>query len=100
MKLCPKCGDPLQTTTKELAKGIFAEVAVCARCEEGWLSEVPNDENDALFHRKAFKAGGSLAVRLPKEIVDNLGISEGSEMTFQVFPQGVLIRVNGIGKRP
>jgi hypothetical protein len=100
MKICPKCNNPLHRETKELAKGVFAEVAVCPHCEEGWFSEISGDENDALFQRKAFKAGGSLAVRLPKEIVDNLGISEGSEIHFKVYPQGVLIKVNGIGHKP
>jgi len=36
-----------------------------------------------------------LAVRLPKEIVDTLGISEGSEINFSVQPNGILIKANG-----
>jgi protein PhnA/antitoxin MazE len=99
MNLCPKCNTPLQRETKELLKGVFAEVAVCQTCEEGWFSKLPDDENDALFLRKTFKAGGSLAVRLPKEIVDTLGISEGSEINFKVYPHGVLLKVNGINHK-
>lgn len=94
MKTCPKCRTLLKSEMKEIYNGVFAKVTVCPRCEDGGTLDIQNG-NDELFLRKAFKAGGSLAVRLPKEIVDTLGISEGSEINFFVHPNGILIKANG-----
>jgi hypothetical protein len=99
MRLCPKCSNPLKKETKEIYNGVFADVTVCPNCEEDLLLPVNGDEEHALFQRKAFRAGGSLAVRLPKEIVNALEISEGSEINFKVYPNGVFIKVNGVHKQ-
>ena len=96
MKTCPKCRTLLKSEMKEIYNGVFAKVTVCPRCEDTPELSLENG-NDILFLRKAFKAGGSLAVRLPKEIVDTLGISEGTEINFLVKPTGVLIKANGNG---
>ncbi len=98
MRCCPKCNTNLKKETKEIYNGVFAEVTVCPRCEEDLLLPVNGDMEQALFQRKAFRAGGSLAIRLPKEIVNSLGISEGSEINFKVYPNGVFIKVNGVHK--
>jgi len=95
MKSCPKCRTLLKSEMKEIYKGVFAKVTVCPRCEDGPQTLDIQSGADMLFLRKAFKAGGSLAVRLPKEIVDTLGISEGSEINFFVHPEGILIKANG-----
>lgn len=89
----------MRKKTMEIYPGVFADVIVCTTCEDDFQVPVANGDAESLFLRKAFRAGGSLAVRLPKEIVDTLGIHEGSEINFKVHPQGVLIKVNGIHKR-
>jgi hypothetical protein len=95
MKSCPKCRTPLKSEMKEIYNGVFAKVTVCPQCEDGPETLDLANGTDMLFLRRAFKAGGSLAVRLPKEIVDTLGISEGSEINFSVQPNGILIKANG-----
>ena len=97
MRSCPKCRTIMKSETKEIYTGVFAKVTVCPRCEDAPGELSLENGNDILFLRKAFKAGGSLAVRLPKEIVDTLGISEGTEINFLVKPTGVLIKTNGNG---
>ena len=40
---------------------------------------------------KTFKIGGSLAVRIPKEIADVIGLKEGSELKVGVMEKKIVI---------
>jgi AbrB family looped-hinge helix DNA binding protein len=44
-----------------------------------------------LFKRKTFNLGGSIAVRIPKEIADALSIQEGTEVNFSVQDKKIII---------
>ena len=54
------------------------------------LSEVASKLYE-LFRRKAFKVGGSIAVRIPKEISDAIPIHEGDEVSFKVTKGKIII---------
>jgi AbrB family looped-hinge helix DNA binding protein len=76
---------------REIEKGVFAQVEVCPRCKDQWIDEKGYDEIYRLFIRKAFKIGGSLAVRIPKEIADTVGLKEGSDVRFTLKDNKILI---------
>lgn len=44
-----------------------------------------------LFTQKAFKIGGSLAIRIPKEIADVIGLREGAEVKLAVREKKIVI---------
>lgn len=91
MRSCPDCRRPLRNERREIAPGIFARVDVCPRCTV--VSPAKADERmlRALFRRKAFRAGGSLAVRIPKELANTLGLREGSPLAFKLNQRGLNI---------
>ncbi|HMF33580.1 MAG TPA: AbrB/MazE/SpoVT family DNA-binding domain-containing protein [Candidatus Lokiarchaeia archaeon] len=91
MSVCPICSTPLQIERREIRKGIFANVEVCPKCEEEWIDEAEYDALYKMFTRKAFKMGGSLAVRIPKEIANVVGLREGSEVNFAVKDRKIII---------
>ncbi len=39
MSNCPICRMPLKKETRELQKGIFAQVEVCLKCKDEWIDE-------------------------------------------------------------
>jgi len=80
MTKCPECGTTLSNERREISPGIYASVEVCPNCEDEWVDEKEYEELRALFKRKVFKVGGSLAVRLPKEIADVIGIHDGDDV--------------------
>lgn len=84
MAKCPLCKGELVREKREIKKGIFAEVEVCPKCEDEWIDETEYEKLRELFKRKAFNLGGSIAVRLPKEIADALDIHEGTAVNFTV----------------
>ncbi len=45
----------------------------------------------ALFTRKTFKIGGSLAILIPKEIADVVGLKEGAEVKLAVKETNIVI---------
>ena len=44
-----------------------------------------------LFTRKAFKTGGSLAIRIPKEIANAVGLKEGAGVKMGVEKKKIVI---------
>ncbi len=91
MTKCPFCNSPLLKETREISKGVFAEVEVCPKCSDEWIDEKEHDRLVDLFKRKAFDLSGSIAVRIPKEIADLLSIKEGTEVSFSVKDDKIII---------
>ncbi len=88
---CPICETPMKKEKRELQKGIFAQVEVCPKCEDEWIDEKGYEALYNLFTRKAFKIGGSLAIRIPKEIANVLGLKEGAEVKLGVEKKKIVI---------
>jgi Zn-finger nucleic acid-binding protein len=80
MTKCPECGADLNKEKREISPGIYANVEVCPNCEDEWVDESQYEELRSLFKRKVFKVGGSLAVRIPKEIADLTGVNDGDDL--------------------
>jgi antitoxin MazE len=76
---------------REIQKGIFALVEVCPKCEDEWIDEKGYEALYNLFTRKTFKIGGSLAIRIPKEIADVIGLKEGSDVKLAVKEKKIVI---------
>jgi antitoxin MazE len=88
---CPKCKTPMKKERREIQKGVFAQVEVCPACEDEWIDENGYDELYRAFTRKTFKIGGSLAVRIPKELADLIGLKEGAEVRFDLKDDKIVI---------
>lgn len=91
MTTCPICETPMKKEKREIQKGIFALVEVCPKCEDEWIDEKGYEALYNLFTRKTFKIGGSLAVRIPKEIADVIGLKEGSDVKLAVKERKIVI---------
>lgn len=91
MSKCPFCESKLMKEKREIEKGVFAEVEVCPKCKDEWVDEREHDRLVELFRRKAFNLGGSIAVRLPKEIADAMKIKEGTELSFTIKDKKIVI---------
>ncbi len=91
MTKCPICETPMKKEKREIQKGIFALVEVCPKCEDEWIDEKGYETLYNLFTRKTFKIGGSLAVRIPKEIADVIGLKEGSDVKLAVKEKKIVI---------
>ena len=77
---------------RELRKGIFACVDVCPKCEEEWVDEKGYEElYEQMFTRKTFKIGGSLAIRIPKEVANIIGLKEGTDVKIDVKDKKIVI---------
>ncbi|RZN30400.1 MAG: AbrB/MazE/SpoVT family DNA-binding domain-containing protein [Methanosarcinales archaeon] len=84
MTQCPFCKTELIIERREIEKGVWATVEVCPNCTDEWIDETEHDRLVGLFKRKTFNLGGSIAVRIPKEIADLLSISAGTLVNFTV----------------
>jgi AbrB family looped-hinge helix DNA binding protein len=91
MSLCPICGTPLNKEQREIQKGIFALVEVCPKCKDEWIDEKGYEDLYQLFTRKTFKIGGSLAIRIPKELANVLGLKEGTDVKLAVKDKKLVI---------
>jgi AbrB family looped-hinge helix DNA binding protein len=91
MTTCPICETPMKKEKRELQKGIFARVEICPKCEDEWIDEKGYEALYNLFTRKTFKIGGSLAIRIPKEIADVIGLKEGSDVRVAVKEKKIVI---------
>ncbi|VVB89647.1 Antidote-toxin recognition MazE, bacterial antitoxin [uncultured archaeon] len=91
MTTCPICETPMKKEKREIQKGIFARVEICPKCEDEWIDEKGYEALYNLFTRKTFKIGGSLAVRIPKEIADVIGLKEGSNVKVAVKEKKIII---------
>lgn len=91
--LCPICKGKLKNQKiKEEMFGVFLgefPALVCIKCDESFTDEKTTKEIEAAAKKKGVwglgkktkitKTGNSLAVRIPKEIVDYLHLKEGKE---------------------
>jgi len=91
MTKCPECGKSLKSERREISTGIYTNVEVCPNCSDEWLDEKEYERVRALFKRKAFKIGGSLAVRIPKEIADAIDIADGDEVSVTTEGEKLII---------
>ena len=91
MNSCPICGTPMKKEQREIQKGIFALVDVCPKCKDEWIDEKGYEELYYLFTRKTFKLGGSLAIRIPKELARAIGLKEGTEVKLAVKDKKLVI---------
>ncbi len=91
MSKCPECGALLKKEKRVLSPGIYADLEVCPNCEDAWVDEKDYEDLRSLFKRKVFKVGGSLAVRLPKEIVDMVNIHDGDEIFFTAKDHKIIL---------
>ncbi len=91
MSTCPICETPMKKEKREIQKGIFAQVEVCPKCEDEWIDEKGYEALYDLFTRKAFRIGGSLAIRIPKELANLIGLKEGSEVKLAVKDKKIVI---------
>jgi AbrB family looped-hinge helix DNA binding protein len=81
----------MRNERKEIDKGVWATVEVCPKCKDEWIDEKEHDILVDLFKRKTFNLGGSIAVRIPKEIADALSIQEGTEVNFSIQDKKIII---------
>jgi len=88
---CPSCNAELISEKMRISRGVFANVDVCPNCQEGHIDERDSETIRRLFNRRAFKIGGSLAVRIPMPIAQSLGIREGTPMRVVVSDRGILL---------
>jgi Zn-finger nucleic acid-binding protein len=91
MTKCPECGRKMKNERKELSSGVYAQVEVCTNCRDEWVDEIEYERLRSLFKRKAFKIGGSLAVRIPKEIADITGIKDGDTVSINAKGETIII---------
>ena len=84
MTQCPFCETELIIERREIEKGVWATVEVCPNCKDEWIDETEHDRLVGLFKCKTFNLGGSVAVRIPKEIADSLSIGAGTFVDFTV----------------
>ena len=91
MTQCPECGKNMKIEKREMSRGVYAKVEVCPNCQDEWVDEKEYERLRFLFKRKAFKIGGSLAVRIPKEIADVLKIDDGQTLSISVSGNQIVI---------
>ena len=90
METCPICKAELVSERWSLSRGVFANVEVCPRCQ-AVLDDHDREALRRLFLRRAFRIGGSIAVRIPMPIAQTLGIREGTELNVCVSEKGILL---------
>lgn len=91
MSNCPICSTPMKKETREIQKGIFAQVEVCPKCEDEWVDEKGYKALYEMFTRKAFKIGGSLAIRIPKELANAVGLKDGTDVKIAIKEKRLII---------
>lgn len=84
MHACLKCGGRLKKAPREIEKGVTVEAWVCTKCAKGvYLDMQQYGSFYEAVQRRAFKVGGSLAIRLPKELARAARIKEGTPVVFR-----------------
>ena len=91
MSNCPICSMPMKKETREIQKGIFAQVEVCQKCKDEWIDEKGYEALYEMFTRQAFKIGGSLAIRIPKELANVIGLKDGTNVKMAVKEKKLII---------
>lgn len=91
MTNCPMCKTKMRREKKEIEPGTYSKVEICPKCSDEWIDEKEYKKLYDLFKRKTFKLGGSLAVRIPRELAKILQIHPGDEIKFSVQQNKIVI---------
>ena len=91
MANCPMCNTKMKKEKKEIEPGTYSKVEVCPKCSDEWIDEKEYKKLYALFKRRTFKIGGSLAVRIPRELAKVLQIHPGDEIKFSIQQNKIII---------
>jgi len=97
---CPVCEGKLRRVKREYAYGDFVlgefEAEACDRCGEVFFTESASDEIDRLAKErgiwgleartKVSYSGNSIIVRIPKEVVEFMGLEKGDGV--RIHPEG------------
>ncbi|TFG04735.1 MAG: AbrB/MazE/SpoVT family DNA-binding domain-containing protein [Promethearchaeota archaeon] len=71
------------------ASGHFVQVYTI--CKDEWIDEKGYEDLYHLFTRKIFKIGGSLAIRIPKDLAKVIGLKEGTDVKLAVKDKKLVI---------
>lgn len=82
--LCPICNTPMNFEKREIKKGIYAQVEVCPKCLEEFIDLKEHEKVYREYFSKAFKSGNSIAVRIPKELADKIGLKDGTPLKIDI----------------
>ena len=93
MTECPICETKMKKKKVEYRSGMYINAEVCPNCGDSWLDKKGYKRLHGLFRRKMFNAGGSLEVRIPKEIADALHLKTGQTVNFSVEEKKVIIEI-------
>lgn len=92
MSMCPICNTPMKKERREIEKGLFVQAEVCPKCMDEWLDmDAHGKLYEYYYNRKIFKIGGSLAVRIPKDMAEIVGIKDGTRVKFAVKEKKLVI---------
>jgi hypothetical protein len=102
-KYCGKCGKETEQEERivEVLEGVLGKADVCMVCGEEWVSERElrrasrelKDRNVLTIKRKLVKLGDSIAVRIPSEIIEVLGLKSGDTVDFYRTKDEIRIKV-------
>ena len=106
---CPVCekGNLRKGRVKESMFGVFLgefQAEICTKCGESFTDEKTTKEIEELAKKKGLwglgkktkitKTGNSLAIRIPKEIVEFLNLKEGKEAYIHPEKNRIIIESN------
>jgi uncharacterized protein YbaR (Trm112 family) len=89
--ICPLCKTRLKKKTREMEKGIYADVMVCPKCDESYLTLKQHEAIYKAFYSKTFMSGNSLAVRIPKKVAEKAKLKKGSAFQMKVRDGKIII---------
>ncbi len=96
MSKCPHCDTQMHKESREILAGMFAEVDVCPNCKQDeWVDAKDYERLRLEYRRKTFKNGGSIAVRIPKEVSEVVGLDEGDEISIHAEGKKIVIEKSG-----
>ncbi len=103
MTKCLNCNEEMKEKLVEWKPGIYVRAEVCENCGEKWLDLEEHEravaefatQNVTKLRRSVIKLGTSLAVRLPKDIADALGLKEKDEVEIYSTREGIVLKKAG-----
>ncbi len=106
-KYCGKCAKETEQKERivDVLEGALGKAEVCMVCGEKWVSETElrrasrelKDRNLLTIKRKLVKLGDSIAVRIPNDIVEMLGLKNGDTVDFYRTKDEIRIKVRSEG---
>lgn len=103
MTKCMNCNVEMKEKLVEWKPGIYVRAEVCERCGEKWLDLEEHEravaefatQNVTKLRRSVIKLGTSLAVRLPKDIVNSLNLKEKDKIEIYSTREGIVLKKVG-----